>query len=51
VKAVDRLAVTLRPTLFGYQLIYQFEMSTPAKVGRRCGPRRRLIGGCQFSLR
>jgi 2-polyprenyl-3-methyl-5-hydroxy-6-metoxy-1,4-benzoquinol methylase len=32
VKAVDRLAVTLRPTLFGYQLIYQFEMSTPAKV-------------------
>ena len=32
VKAVDRLAVALRPTLFGYQLIYQFEMSATAKV-------------------
>jgi hypothetical protein len=32
VKAADRLAVTLRPTLFGYQLIYQFEMSTSAKA-------------------
>lgn len=32
VKAVDRLAVALRPTLFGYQLIYHFELSSLAGV-------------------
>jgi SAM-dependent methyltransferase len=32
VRATDRLAVALRPTLFGYQLIYQFELSAAAKV-------------------
>jgi 2-polyprenyl-3-methyl-5-hydroxy-6-metoxy-1,4-benzoquinol methylase len=30
VKAADRLAVALRPTLFGYQMIYHFELSAPA---------------------
>jgi 2-polyprenyl-3-methyl-5-hydroxy-6-metoxy-1,4-benzoquinol methylase len=29
-RAADRLAVALRPTLFGYQLIYYFEVSSPA---------------------
>jgi hypothetical protein len=30
VKAADRLAVALRPTLFGYQLIYHFELASAA---------------------
>jgi 2-polyprenyl-3-methyl-5-hydroxy-6-metoxy-1,4-benzoquinol methylase len=30
VRAADRLAVALRPTLFGYQLIYHFELSPAA---------------------
>jgi len=32
VRAADRLAVALRPTLFGYQLIYHFELSSSASV-------------------
>ncbi len=32
VRAADRLAVAVRPTLFGYQLLYQFEMSSAATV-------------------
>jgi 2-polyprenyl-3-methyl-5-hydroxy-6-metoxy-1,4-benzoquinol methylase len=32
VKAADRLAVAMRPTLFGYQLIYHFELSSSAGV-------------------
>ncbi len=32
VRAADRLAVAMRPTLFGYQLIYHFELSSAAKV-------------------
>jgi glycosyltransferase involved in cell wall biosynthesis len=32
VRAADRLAVALRPTLFGYQLIYHFELSASAGV-------------------
>ena len=34
VRAADRLAVALRPTLFGYQLIYHFELSSPAEVNQ-----------------
>ena len=30
--AADRFAVALRPTLFGYQFIYQFEQSSPPTV-------------------
>jgi len=32
VRAADRLAVALRPTLFGYQLIYQFELASSASA-------------------
>lgn len=32
VRAADRLAVAVRPTLFGYQLIYHFELGTAAAV-------------------
>jgi 2-polyprenyl-3-methyl-5-hydroxy-6-metoxy-1,4-benzoquinol methylase len=32
VRAADRVAVALRPTLFGYQLIYHFELSSSARV-------------------
>jgi 2-polyprenyl-3-methyl-5-hydroxy-6-metoxy-1,4-benzoquinol methylase len=32
VRAADSLAVALRPTLFGYQLIYHFELSSSARV-------------------
>ncbi|MGH7722503.1 MAG: glycosyltransferase [Candidatus Dormibacteria bacterium] len=32
VRVADRLAVALRPTLFGYQLIYHFELSSSAGV-------------------
>jgi 2-polyprenyl-3-methyl-5-hydroxy-6-metoxy-1,4-benzoquinol methylase len=31
-RAADRLAVAVRPTLFGYQLIYHFELSPAASV-------------------
>jgi 2-polyprenyl-3-methyl-5-hydroxy-6-metoxy-1,4-benzoquinol methylase len=34
VRVADRLAVALRPTLFGYQLIYHFELSTAAAAAR-----------------
>jgi 2-polyprenyl-3-methyl-5-hydroxy-6-metoxy-1,4-benzoquinol methylase len=32
VRAADRLAVALRPTLFGYQLIYHFELTAATAV-------------------
>jgi Methyltransferase domain len=32
VRAADRVAVALRPTFFGYQLIYHFELSSAASV-------------------
>jgi hypothetical protein len=32
VRTADRLAVALRPTLFGYQLVYHFELAAPART-------------------